>query len=709
MRILLSCLLSVSLIAASVIPTRSSAASSDTFIQAVLFLRPQLSRARINIETSGLSGIQRRSYVINRLKTLAFESQAPLLEDLGELQRREQACDIRSLWITNLVVVKIRADQIEDLMQRHPEIARINIIGESSSDPEPPLSSGRASPESPDEIGWGIQDIRAPEVWNLGYQGEGVLIALIDSGVDYEHPDLQDRIWVNPGEDINGNGVVDSSDWNGVDDDENGYIDDLRGWAFDLNSPEVDDPLGNGTAAAGIILGDGTGGSQTGVAPQARLMILKNYLGGETAFWEAQQYALEMGADIIAGGLVYRWHFEPKPDYAAFRRNADMLLAAGVVQVSSIGNEGDNLILDPLPFNVPAPANCPPPWLHPDQALMGETSAVISAGAYGEDHLLMDDSSIGPSAWFLDDVLAADPDYPYQASWPDQYNDYPYRNGQDQGLIKPDLCAPSGVPAPQPGGGYDPEFSGTEAAAPHVAGTLCLMLSAYPDADPEALARAVMISAVDMGIPGKDNQWGCGKLDAFEAVAEILLEIRGSLSGSVTNASSGAAVEGADITLPDEGMTIPTDSSGHYLLPGIPEGSYDVRFTADGYDTLIIREVRVLTGEITVLNAALADTGVGVSDPSGDHRQPTVPILIPPFPNPFNPETVFQWESPASAYTELTIYDISGRLVRTLVSARLRAGKHRYAFNASDLPSGIYFYRLRLGDVVTVGKTALIR
>jgi len=121
--------------------------------------------------------------------------------------------------------------------------------------------------------------------------------------VDYTHPDLADHIWVNPGEDINGNGVVDSSDWNGIDDDLNGYVDDLRGWAFGANSPEVMDEDGHGTATAGIVLGDGTGGSVTGVAPEATMMILKNYVGGESQYWEAQQYAIMMGADVITSSV----------------------------------------------------------------------------------------------------------------------------------------------------------------------------------------------------------------------------------------------------------------------------------------------------------------------------------------------------------------------------------------------------------------------
>jgi subtilisin family serine protease len=375
-----------------------------------------------------------------------------------------------------------------------------------------------------DETGWGLLDIHADSVWNLGYSGQGVIVGLLDTGMDYNHPDLRDRVWVNPGEDLNGNGLVDSSDWNGIDDDSNGYVDDLRGWDFFYMTPEVMDYTYNGTQSAGIILGDGSGVNVTGVAPQAKAMILKCVNGTMADFMEAEQYAILMNADLINSSLIFKWNWWPPPDYAAFRQAEAALLAAGLVHSCAMGFEGLNQILNPIPFNIPAPANCPAPWFHPSQTLQGGITSVLASGAYDAGHQLRDSSSLGPSVWNLPEILSLNPSYPWTATWPDSFNDYPWRQGQNQGLIKPDLAAPTGVISDHPGGSYS-IAGGTLAASAHTAGTLALLLSAYPQADPAMLARIIMSTAVDSGAPGKDNRWGAGRLDAYAAMTELLSEL----------------------------------------------------------------------------------------------------------------------------------------------------------------------------------------
>jgi subtilisin family serine protease len=89
-------------------------------------------------------------------------------------------------------------------------------------------------------------DIDAPEAWNIETGNENIIICIHDTGVDWDHPDLQDNIWTNPGEDLNGNGIVDPTDFNNIDDDCNGYIDDIRGYDF-VNTTDNVAPGEDGT------------------------------------------------------------------------------------------------------------------------------------------------------------------------------------------------------------------------------------------------------------------------------------------------------------------------------------------------------------------------------------------------------------------------------------------------------------------------------
>jgi len=109
-------------------------------------------------------------------------------------------------------------------------------------------------------------DIDAPEAWDIQRGNPNLVIGVIDSGVDYNHPDLVGNIWTNPGE-IAGDGI---------DNDSNGYIDDVRGWDFAYNDNNPMDVDGHGTHVAGTIAGKGNNGvGVTGVAWNAKIMPLK--------------------------------------------------------------------------------------------------------------------------------------------------------------------------------------------------------------------------------------------------------------------------------------------------------------------------------------------------------------------------------------------------------------------------------------------------
>mgnify|MGYP000721206288 CR=1 FL=1 len=135
-------------------------------------------------------------------------------------------------------------------------------------------------------------DINAPEAWDL-QTGNDIVIAVIDSGVDYNHPDLRDNIWVNVNE------IPD----NGIDDDANGYIDDVNGWNFNSNTNDPMDDMDHGTHVAGTIAAVGNNRlGITGVNWKAKIMPLKfmdeNGVGSVSKAIRALEYAVANGARI---------------------------------------------------------------------------------------------------------------------------------------------------------------------------------------------------------------------------------------------------------------------------------------------------------------------------------------------------------------------------------------------------------------------------
>lgn len=93
---------------------------------------------------------------------------------------------------------------------------------------------------------------------------------------------------------------------------------------------------------------------------------------------------------------------------------------------------------------------------------------------------------------------------------------------------------------------------------------------------------------------------------------------------------------------------------------------------------------------------------------TGKHL-PTEFALLQNYPNPFNPTTKISWQSPASGWQTLKVYDILGNEVALLVNQFLEAGYYSTEFNAINLTSGIYIYRLEVGDIVFVKKMTLVR
>lgn len=228
------------------------------------------------------------------------------------------------------------------------EYAELNYIVSTNLTPNDPLyplqwslnNTGQVYPESGKyntPPGTPDCDIDAPEAWELHTGSSEVIVAVVDTGVDYAHRDLDENTWVNSGE----------IPYNGIDDDENGYIDDMYGYDFCTYEGETrdSDPMddsGHGTHCAGTIAAEGNNALDiAGVCWDARIMALKFLDAGGTGHTSdavvAFYYAVDNGADVISnswGGGGYSETMEEAIGYAH---------SQGVIMVASAGNKNNGL------------------------------------------------------------------------------------------------------------------------------------------------------------------------------------------------------------------------------------------------------------------------------------------------------------------------------------------------------------------------------
>ena len=197
---------------------------------------------------------------------------------------------------------------------------------------------------------WAVEKINLPEAWALQNESDQeVIVAVIDTGFDIDHSDLRDNVWVNQNE------IPD----NGVDDDRNGFIDDVHGWDFAgedgdvFNYSHVDSgSYFHGTHVAGIVAARSN--NNVGVASfsyynKIKVMPLKVFADGEdtaptSAILSAIDYAVQQGARVInfsLGGLGYSYLYDLKVSAA---------VRSGLVLVASAGNEGNSLVNYPAGF-----------------------------------------------------------------------------------------------------------------------------------------------------------------------------------------------------------------------------------------------------------------------------------------------------------------------------------------------------------------------
>jgi len=339
----------------------------------------------------------------------------------------------------------------------------------------------------PDDVFWDkqwyLRAVKAPEAWAVTTGTRDVIVAVIDGGVDINHQDLRDNIWTNSKE-IPGDGL---------DNDQDGYADDVHGWNFVTNSPDVrpvrqdtqlEEAWSHGTIVSSLIAAKGNDGRGiSGINWNARIMPLvildANGQGSVENLVSAMRYAVNHGVEVINLSLV-GYDYEPELEEMIKRAND-----AGVVIVAATGNDeiGDGLDLD-LAEGYPV-------------CLDGPDNRVLGVSGTDKNNRRAPGANYGKNCTDLtapgDNIFAARPSYPHDT--------------------KPTSTVP----------GFHDGYSGTSLAAPLVSGVAALLKGIHPEWTPKQVRQRIL-ETVDVWDehaqePDSLGKLGIGRLDAGRALA----------------------------------------------------------------------------------------------------------------------------------------------------------------------------------------------
>ena len=454
----------------------------------------------INQVASALDAAGRREFAVSELKLFAENAQRPVLSAL-EGFASGSVSEVRTSWISNTIGCWATVDVLRAVAARD-DVAWIAL----KTFPDILIEPVEIREPSREELtlanAWGVDKINAPDVWALGYEGQGVIVSIVDTGVNYNHLDLHNQMWHDTAAGLH------------------------YGWDFADNDGDPMDQSGHGTHCAGSVGSNGNAGTSCGVAPQATLMAIRvgTSFSDEQDVWDGFEFSVVNGAQVISTSLG--WPQSQNPVRQTWREVEENVLAAGVIHSIAAGNEGGN---PSTPGDIRTPGDCPPPWLHPDQTTIGGLTATVTVGATDASDNLASFSSLGYSTW------------KYDAPWNDYADTSP-----EIGLIDPDISGP-GVdivscsysnPA-----GYT-TMSGTSMATPHLAGCMALLFSINPNLTPAVMDSILEVTSLDLGAAGKDNYYGAGRVDIYQAALSVLELVGNETESQASLEPMGAILSG---------------------------------------------------------------------------------------------------------------------------------------------------------------------
>ena len=385
------------------------------------------------------------------------------------------------LELTRLVTLKPGVDTEQALKQIRslPDVkyAELNYIVTTQMDPDDPYYHSLNSWKQGYDDLWALKPgkLNAKHAWDLS-QGAGVVVAVVDTGIDYNHPDIAENVWINPNEIPN----------NALDDDQNGYIDDVRGWDFVTydGTSEDNDPIdghGHGTHVAGTIAAVGNNAlGVIGVAPRAKVMALKGLSdqgsGTDADLARAVVYAAENDAKVINSSWGGGGSSQLLIDAFNYAHSL------GVVSVAAAGNSNTD-VSSFFPANI-------------------ETVMAVAATTQNDE-----------KTYFSNYGLKVDVAAPGGG----------YVNESESNGIRNILSTMSDGsliaqqrPALRVSSGYY-RLAGTSMAAPHVTGLAALVAAAYPSATTDEI-RARIIATTDPFPLQPPVPLGTGRINAYNAL-----------------------------------------------------------------------------------------------------------------------------------------------------------------------------------------------
>jgi plastocyanin len=452
------------------------------------------------------------------------------------------------------------------MLAARPDVAA--LVDDSSQRRVEPDRQEPLRPQAPSGVEWNVTDVRAPEVWALGYRGQGIVVAGEDTGVYWQHDALKNqyRGW-------NGSSADHNYSWH---DAIHSDIGAAGANPCGFNSAQPCDDYFHGSHTVGTIVGDDGGANQIGVAPGAKWIACRNMDNGDgqpSTYIECIDWML---APYPVGGTPAQGDPAKAPDVVnnswgcpesegcvdtpadGIQQSIQSLSAAGIMFVSSAGNTGSGC------GSIEAP-----PALYPETFVVGN---------YTASHQIAGSSSRGPVTY----------------------------NGSSR--VGPDLAAPgSNVRSVNIGGvsAYR-SASGTSMAAPHVAGVIALLWSARPELRGQLdLTRRILQETANHTIVSSgstcggivettfpNNTWGHGRVDALAA-------IQTTLAGAIT--VNGSAATTATLTIASPAMQFAAVTGAYSTT--LPSGTYTLTAQVAGFAPQSA-VVTIASGSLTTQNFA---------------------------------------------------------------------------------------------------------